>query len=84
VPGCPWNHEAAEAPKIIAKISFAAKSYQNSQTYFILHDPVQEAGAGSHADHTEQLKKRGSEMESFCPKDSTLSEKWAALPSSMW
>lgn len=69
MPGCPWKHEAAEAPKIIAKISFAAKSYQNSQTYFILHDPIQEAGSGSHADHMEEeVKKGGWERESFCPK----------------
>lgn len=61
------------APKIIKfffKSPFAAKSYQNSQTYFILHDPVQEDGSGSHEDHLEEeeVKKWGWERQSFCPK----------------
>lgn len=69
VPGCPWNHKAAKQPRITAKFSFAAKSSQNSQTYFILHDPVQEAGSGSHEHHTEEeVKKRRWGREPFCPK----------------
>lgn len=50
------------------KSHFAAKTYQNSQTYFILHDPVQKAGSGSHEDHMEEVKKWGWERQSFCPK----------------
>lgn len=57
--GCPWKHEAAEAPKIIVKFSAAAKSHQNSQNCFILYNTVHEAGSGSHADRTgEEVKKR--------------------------
>lgn len=70
-PGYPWNDESAKPPRIIAKLSFAAKSSQNPQTYFILRNPVQEAASGSHADHTdeeEEVKKRGWEREPFCPK----------------